>query len=191
MQKYKVKLICAIKLIDEKYIRRNERDFTYELYHKLRELKLDIDITAETPKDSFRIPENLMNLSFFKDHFFTTENYDVQRNNYNRTPDLLFHEFDTRRRQLFACEIKPLNQRNSLIYKDLAKLLYYTESGLRYESGILMLTSQNENERKLTQLRRIYESFLINFPKIEIWIVYPKRVLIVWAGGTAANEIYE
>lgn len=190
MSTHKEELIFSIQAIEEKYFRRNERDFTYELYHKLRELKLQIDITAETPKDSNRIPENLMSLSFFKENFFTSENYDVQKNNYNRTPDLLFHEFDTRRRQLLACEVKPLNQRNSLIKKDLAKLLYYTESDLSYERGILILITQNENERKLARLRGLYENFLINFPKIEIWIVQPKRVHIVWADGKAANKIH-
>jgi len=190
MQKYKDILISAIQAIDEKYFLRHERDFTYELYHKLREINLDIDITAETPKNSYKIPKNLVQNSTFKNFFFSSENFDMERNNYNRTPDLLFHEFDNKNKQLLACEIKPLNKRNNLIYKDLAKLLYYTESSLRYEIGILILFAPNQNERKFEQLKSAYKNILINFPDIEIWIVYPKRVHVVWANGKVTNDIY-
>jgi len=185
---YKKELIKALKSIEPIYFQRNERDFTYELYHKLRNLQLDIEVTAETPKSSYRIPENLINLNFFKNYFFTTENYDLVNNSYNRTPDLLFHEYDNKKRQLFACEIKPLNQRNKLIFKDIAKLLYYTESNLKYKSGVLILFTSNENERKLNQLKNKYQKVLIKFPKIEIWIVDPNRIHIIWAGGSSKNE---
>jgi|GEM_PF-4900814 len=190
MSYFKKELIKALKSIGVIYLQRNERDFTYELYHQLRKLKLNIDVTAETPKSSYRFPEKLINSKFFKDYFFTSENYDVVNNSYNRTPDLLFHEYDSKNRQLLACEIKPLSQRNKLIYKDIAKLLYYSESNLRYESGILILFSPNDNDRKLNRLKNKYLKALVNFPKIEIWIIYPKRVHIIWSGGKSVDEIY-
>jgi hypothetical protein len=190
MREFKEKLTFVIKAIEEKYFHRHERDFSYELYHQLRILNLNIDVTSETPKNSYRIPENLINLNFFKNHFFTTENYDVVNNSYNRTPDLLLHEYYNRSRQILACEIKPLYQRDKLIFKDLSKLLFYTESNLRYENGILILFSPHENERKLAQLKNKYQNILVNFPKIEIWIVYPKRVHIIWASGKVANEMF-
>jgi hypothetical protein len=188
MENYKSQLILAIKSIDEKHFRRNERDFSYELYHKLRVLDLDIDVTAETPKGSHRIPAKLMPHKFFKKHFFISENYDVINNNYNRTPDLLFHQYGNRDKQLLACEIKPVFQANRLICKDLAKLLYYTESNLRYQKGILILFSTDGPERKLTQLKAIFEQSLLNFPKIEVWIASPKRLHIVWAEGRFVDE---
>lgn len=187
---YKKELIKALKSFCVIYLQRNERDFTYELYHQLRKLKLNIDVTAETPKSSYRFPEKLINSKFFKDYFITFENYDVVNNSYNRTPDLLFHEYDSKNRQLLACEIKPLSQRNKLIYKDIAKLLYYSESNLRYECGILILFSPNDNDRKLNQLKNKYQKVLIEFPQIEIWIIYPKRVHIIWSGGKSVDEIY-
>lgn len=183
-------IINCLKKINEIYFIRNERDFTYELYHILRGLKLDIDVTAETPKSLCRIPEKLINSKFFKDYFFTSENYDVVNNSFNRTPYLLLHEYDNKNRQLLACEIKPLNQRNKLIYKDITKLLYYTESNLRYECGILILFSPRDNDMKLNKLKNKYQKALINFSKIEIWIIYPKRVHIIWSGGKIVDEIY-
>lgn len=190
MSHYKNDLIKAIKSIEEIYFQRNERDFSYELYHKLRGLKLDIDITAETSKSSYKIPKQLISNSFFKKYFFTTENYDVVNNCYNRTPDLLFHEYDNKNKQLLVCEIKPLNKLNNLIYKDIAKLLYYTKSNLSYKQGVLILFATNQNERKIMQLKDKYESMLMEFPEIEIWLVYPKKVNIIWARGLAINEIY-
>lgn len=181
MINFKNSLIKALKSIDKLYFQRNERDFSYELYYQLRKLSLEIDITAETPKNSYRIPKKLITNSFFKKYFFSTENYDLVKNCFNRTPDLIFHEYDNKNRQLLACEIKPLNKSNALIYKDIAKLLYYTQSNLRYECGVLILFSPNENDRKLEQLKNVYQNALVNFPKIEIWIVYPKKVSIIWA----------
>jgi hypothetical protein len=158
--------------------------------HHLRILNLNIDVTSETPKNSYRIPENLINLNFFKNHFFTTENYDVVNNSYNRSPDLLLHEYDNRSRQILACEIKPLSKNNVLIYKDISKLLYYTNSSIRYECGILILFSPNANDRKLNQLKNKYQKVLIEFPQIEIWIVYPNRIHIIWESGSVCNDIY-
>lgn len=187
MEQFRLNLISAIKSIDCVYFQRHERDFSYELYHQLRILKLNIDVTSETPKSSYRIPEKLLSTPFFKNYFFKTENYDLMRNNYNRTPDLLLHEYATRNRQLFALEIKPLTQSVKLIFADLAKLLYYTESNLKFKKGILILFSSQENQIKLLKLKHIYQEVLVNFPDIEIWIVYPNRVHIVWSDGKVAN----
>lgn len=180
---YKKKLKKVLEAIDRKYIERKERDFSYELYHQLRGLNFDVDVTGETPKRPCRIPEILLTNSFFKKYFFKTENYDLEKNDYNRTPDLLFHEYGTKNNQLIACEIKPLSKTNDLIYRDIAKILYYTQSNLRYESGILILFSPNENIRKIKQLKNRYQKTLSQFPEIEIWIVYPKKVNIIWAEG--------
>lgn len=187
MEQFRLNLISAIKSIDCVYFQRHERDFSYELYHQLRILKLNIDVTSETPKSSYRIPKKLLSTPFFKNYFFKTENYDLMRNNYNRTPDLLLHEYATRNRQLFALEIKPLTQSVKLIFADLAKLLYYTESNLKFKKGILILFSSQENKIKLLKLKHIYQEVLVNFPDIEIWIVYPNRVHIEWSDGKVAN----
>lgn len=186
---YRNNLLKALRLINVIYFQRNERDFTYELYHQLRGLELDIDVTSETPKGTYRITEKLIKNSFFKKYFFRTENYDLQINNINRTPDLLFHEYENKSRQLLACEIKPLSKKNELIYKDISKLLYYTNSNLRYKYGVLILFTQNDNDRKLNQLKNKYQKVLIEFPQIEIWIVYPNRIHIIWAAGSTCNEI--
>lgn len=186
---YRNNLIKALKSMGEIYLQRNERDFTYELYHKLRVLKLDIDVTSETPKGTYRITENLIKNSFFKKYFFRSENYDLQINNINRTPDLLFREYENKNRQILACEIKPLSKNIELIYKDISKLLYYTNSNLRYKYGVLILFSPNDNDRKLNQLKNTYQKVLIEFPQIEIWIVYPNRIHIIWAGGSSCNDI--
>jgi hypothetical protein len=181
MVDYKKELKKVLKSIDEKYFQRNERDFSYELYHKLRGLNLDVDVTAETPKRPYRIPELLLNNSFFKNHFFKTENYDLEKNDYNRIPDLLFHQYENKNKQLIACEIKPLSTSNELICRDLSKLLYYTKSNLRYKYGVLILFSTNENDLKINRLKNLYEKALKNFFEIEIWIVYPKRVHVIRA----------
>lgn len=186
---YRNNLLKALRLINVIYLQRNERDFTYELYHQLRGLELDIDVTSETPKGTYRITEKLIKNSFFKKYFFRTENYDLQINNINRTPDLLFHEYENKYRQILACEIKPLSKNNELIYKDISKLLYYTNSNLKYKYGVLLLFSPNDNDLKLNQLKNKYQKVLIEFPQIEIWIVYPDRIHIVWAEGSSCNEI--
>lgn len=189
MTDYLKKLLKILKSIDRKYFQRNERDFSYELYHQLRVLNLDVDITAETPKRSYRIPEKFVTNSFFKKYFFKTENYDLEKNAYNRTPDLLFHEYDTKNNQLIACEIKPLSKNNELILKDVSKLLYYTNSSLKYKCGILILFSLNENVRKINQLKNKYQKTLSQFPEIELWIVYPKKGHVIWAEGSETNII--
>lgn len=186
---YKKKLIKALKSIDGKYYQRNERDFTYELYHQLRKLKLNIDVTAETPKRPIRIPFELIKNLFFQNYFFLSKNLNLVENHFNRTPDLLFHEYENKNRQILACEIKPLSKNNELIYRDISKLLYYTKSSLRYKYGVLILFSPNDNDRKLNQLKNKYQKVLIEFPQIEIWIVYPNRIHIIWAGGLVCNDI--
>ena len=67
---YRNNLLKALRLINVIYLQRNERDFTYELYHQLRGLELDIDVTSETPKGTYRITEKLIKNSFFKKYFF-------------------------------------------------------------------------------------------------------------------------
>lgn len=52
MEIFKNSLIQANKLIELIYFNRNERDFSYELYHQLRLLKLDIDVTLEIPVET-------------------------------------------------------------------------------------------------------------------------------------------
>lgn len=187
---YRNDLVKALKSIDVIYLQRNERDFTYELYHQLRKLKLNIDVTAETPKRPFRIPSELIKNLFFQNYFFSSKNFNLVNSRFSRTPDLLFHEYENKNRQILACEIKPLSKNNDLIYRDLSKLLYYSKSSLRYECGILILFSPNDNDRKLNQLKNKYQKVLIEFPQIEIWIVYPNRIHIIWAGGSVCNDIY-
>ncbi len=186
---YKKELIKALKSIDVIYLQRNERDFTYELYHQLRKLKLNIDVTAETPKRPFRVPSELIKNLFFQNYFFSFKNFNLVDNHFSRTPDLLLHEYENKNRQIFAFEIKPLSKNNELIYKDISKLLFYTNSSLRYQCGILILFSPNDNDRKINQLKNKYQKVLIEFPQIEIWIVYPNRIHIIWSGGSACNDI--
>ncbi|NDA62832.1 MAG: hypothetical protein EBX50_12430 [Chitinophagia bacterium] len=189
MTEYKEELIKALKSIDGIYFQRNERDFSYEFYHQLRCIKLDIDITSETPKYTYRIKEKLIKNSFFIKYFFRNENSNAPLYTYNRRPDLLFHEYENKNRQILACEIKPLSKNNELICKDISKLLYYTNSDLSYKYGVLILFTQNDNDRKLNQLKNKYQKVLIEFPQIEIWIAYPNRIHIIWAEGSTCNEI--
>lgn len=190
MNNYRLQLINSLKQISHEFMVRNERDFCYELYHQVRKLNIGIDVTAETPKSSYRIPALLVNNSFFNNHFFSSKNFDVTNNCFNRTPDLLIHEYDNKNKQLFAVEIKPLNKQNDHIFKDVAKLMFYTESALEYKSGILILFSSNENNRKIEQLKNQFQKTLKDFSKIEIWIVYPSRIHVIWAGGKTCEEIY-
>jgi hypothetical protein len=190
MRIYKNELINALKFINEIYFLRKERDFSYELYHQLRKLNLNIDITAETPKCSYRIPESLISNLFFKRYFFQSENFDLASNCFNRTPDLLFHEYENRNNQLIAVEIKPLGSISKLIYRDVAKLLYYTKSNLQFRCGIMILFSPQESEKKINELNIKFQNVITEFPEIEIWIIYPRRVHVIWAGGKTINEIY-
>lgn len=191
MENFKKSLIQANEAITPIYFNRNERDFSYELYHQLRRLKLDIDVTAETPKTNSLVPAKLQITRFFTKYFFRKENFDVVEGKFKRVPDLLFHEYKNKNNQLFALEIKPLLARKDSILMDIAKLMFYTKGVLKFKKGILILYSRGtENQVKLSQLKNEYAKVLKDFLEIEIWIVYPKRVDIIWANGTIYNEMH-
>lgn len=184
MKKYKVLIEEAIKEVDFKYFYRDERDFSYELYHKLRLKNITgIEFTAETPKQGFFIPDELLENNFFKNHFYHQQNFSLATNKYKRTPDLLFHEYETRSNQLMAIEIKPLKKSISFILTDISKLMFYAKSKLNYKSCILILYSEKENVNKIKKIRSSFNKPLKTFPEIEIWIVYPQRVCVIWSNG--------
>lgn len=166
---YKSKLEDTLKLIETIYFHRNERDFSYELYHNLRGMEIKVDLTAETPKRGYSIPKILLENIFFHKHFFTKENYDFATAKFKKTPDLLFHEYQNRNHQLIAIEIKPLSKSDNLILTDIAKLMFYTKGPLNYE-----------NKTKINRLKIKCSKILIDYSAIEIWIVYPNRVHKNW-----------
>lgn len=168
----------SIRKIENKYFNRNERDFSYELYHQLRceEIKYDFEITCETPK-SVAIPNSLMQNAFFVKHFFQRQNFDLENDQFSRTPDLLFHNYQNRNHQLIAVEIKPLSTTFTKIYKDLAKLMFYVKCSLKYKKAVLLLFGNNDGEGilEIPEIRKV----LLDFPEIEIWIAKPKQEPII------------
>jgi hypothetical protein len=131
-------LKTAIKKMDSKYFERKERDFSYELYHQLRyfQLPLDAEVTCEHPKRRFSFNDTIINQPLIKRNFFADE-IDENKKIF-RYPDLLIHEFENRKQQLLAVEIK--KQFNlTQIKRDLAKLIVYCRGGLKYKNGVLLV----------------------------------------------------
>lgn len=158
----------AIQKMESKYFERGERDFSYELYHQLRSMKIEepVEVTCETGKaKSLSLRDSIFNNELIRQYFFTENNND--NFTYRRIPDLLFHEYYTRDHQLLAVEIKKtISQINVL--KDLAKLAVYCHGRLKYKNGVLILINADENRvRNFPQVR----NFLTQFPELEIWIV--------------------
>lgn len=160
--------------IDIIYFQRNERDFTYEVYHKIRETVLNdgIEITAETPKSGHKIPKELLEDDFFIKYFFNKNNFDFENGKFSRTPDLLFHEYINRNQQLVAFEVKNAFENLTKIKVDLAKLAFYNRGPLKYKKCILLLYSNNNRVSDI-YIQEI-KDFLKRYPEIEIWIVKPQ-----------------
>ena len=141
-----------------------------------QEVKYDFEITCETPK-SVAIPDVLLQNKFFSKHFFQSKNFDIENDEFFRTPDLLFHNYENKKHQLIAVEIKPLNTGNPMLYKDLAKLMFYVKSRLQFKKAILMLYGI-ENRRRFAEIPNIKKT-LQDFPEIEIWVITPNKVEII------------
>jgi len=192
METYKNLLSESLKKINEKYFSRHERDFSYELYHLLRSvISNNVELTAETPKGKFEVVQILLESIFFCKYFYNQNNFSLESNSYKKSPDLLIHEYDTRKKQLIAIEIKPLDKSVSLILTDVTKLMFYTKCELKYKSGILILFSKDLNHRKITQIQNNINNSLIHFPEIEIWVANFHQIKIIWTNGTAQNPPIE
>lgn len=161
----------AINSIQIKYLERNERDFAYELYSKLKSIDFgeNIEVTSESTKKRFSINDKIFENPLVRRYFFNNNNLIPQ--NIHKYPDLLIHEYDNRNNQLLAIEIK---KRISiqLILKDLAKLIVYCKGNLKYKKGILVLVNPNNLRQNLIEVPEI-KKLIIDYPEIEIWIVKP------------------
>lgn len=179
MKKIFQKLKLTIKDIDGRYFERNESDFAYELYHKMKlALKLPpkVEVTSESTKRRFDIGDDILKLKSIKKYFLNNGN--KSSNIILRFPDLLIHEYDTKDNQLLAIEIKKSINSN-LILKDLAKLVVYCKGQLVFKKGILILI--NPSNKNFIEVQSIKE-MLRNFPEVEIWIAKPNKPIEVICG---------
>jgi hypothetical protein len=167
-------LKSAIKNIERRYFERNERDFSYELYHQIRLLKLplNVEVTCEFPKTRFRFNDLVLEDQLVRKYFFSDEiNENVRILRY---PDLLIHEFDNRNQQLLAIEIKRSGNANE-IKKDLAKLIVYCRGRLKYKNGVLIIIQPSNQINELLEIPDIRE-MLKEYPEVEIWTVCPEQM---------------
>ena len=189
--KYKKKIIESLISIENIYFQRNERDFSYELYHKLRGLDLDLEVTAETPKGGFGMPVEMLENEFIKKYFPIGHRSLDAKYRSRRTPDLLFHEFGNRNSQELAIEIKSSYIRLNEILADLTKLVFYTKNELKFKKGLMLIYSTNQTNELTNKLIEKANLYLKDFPGIEIWIVTPNKVNIIWANGAISDEFYK
>lgn len=165
----------AIAEINEKYFFRGERDFAYEFYHQVRKKKLpkNVEVTCETSKKRFSVSDPVFENKIILKNFFR-QIPNSCRNIY-RYPDLLIHEYENRKNQLVAVEIKKSPNRN-IILKDLAKLAVYCHGSLDYKKGILIIIEPpNVNLLEVPDIRKLLEEF----QRIEIWIIQPNEIKII------------
>lgn len=176
--------------IAPEYYKRNERDFSYELYHQCRGLASinGLDVTCETPK-GFSFPKPLRKDEIVTKYFHHEQNVDWSTRSFRRTPDLLYHEYGNRVRQRLAMEIKPLNTSLVKVKIDLAKLVSYCHGKLRYQTGVLLLFANSNERRTVKNLSSAIISdnevreLLRKYPKIEIWIKPIDRDLDVYCSN--------
>lgn len=166
-KKMKKQIINIIRQFEAKYLQRNERDFAYELYHQIRSLELppNVEVTCDTIKRRFNYNDRIINDPLIRKYFFQDEVNENTR--IHRYPDLLIHEYETTRNQLLAIEIKNNFSRTSL-KRDIAKLAVYCCGKLKYQYGVLIIL--NRNRDNIIRIPDVKE-MLIQFPKIEIWLV--------------------
>jgi len=165
----------ALNSVENRYYTRNERDFSYELYYQLRsnDFPLNIEVSCETRKQKFSFEDNIFDDPLIRKYFFGSNN-NPNRDIW-RFPDLLIHEYNSKKHQQLAVEIKKArNINNTVILKDLSKLIVYCRGRLNYKHGILIVvgainTIPNEKIRE----------FLLKYSELEIWIVSPKNIQII------------
>lgn len=158
--------------IEDKYYQRNERDFAYELYLKMKSfltLPPRVEVTPESTKRRFNALEDILQMDDIKKYFFTKTNNTSKL--IFRFPDLLIHEYDTRDNQILAIEIKR-KVNTQLILKDIAKLIVYCQGSLKFKKGVLIIVNPNRRLR-ITEIPSISQ-LLKNYPEIEIWIARPQ-----------------
>ena len=165
-------LRIALSNINTKYFERNERDFSYELYHQIRILKLpkETEVTCESSKKRFSINDTILNNKLIKRCFFS--NGINENSRIYRYPDLLIHEYDNMNQQLIAVEIKKRVD-PTLIKRDLAKLVVYCKGLLNYKSGVLIIINPNDISR-IIEMPDIREMLKL-YPEVQIWIAKPNK----------------
>jgi hypothetical protein len=180
----------ALSEIKKGYYQRNERDFSYELYHQCRVLARidDVEVTCETPK-GFSFPQSLRKNGIVTKYFHHEQNIDWKTRRFRRTPDLLYHHYDNRDHQLLAMEIKPLSTSLLKVKIDIAKLISYCYGKLRYQKGVLLLFADSEEIASVNNLSTAIVSdnevreLLRTYPNIEIWIKPIDRDLDIYCSS--------
>ena len=175
MEEISLQLKEVIKAVDNIYFSRNERDFAYELYSKMRLMLLlppNVEITPESTKKRFDVNDDILQMENIRKYFLTKTN-DSSKFIF-RYPDLLVHQYATLDKQLLVIEVKKGTVDNQSILKDLAKLIVYCKGRLKYEKGILIIVNPNRN-RNLAEISEI-SRLLIEYPEVEIWIVRPDEI---------------
>lgn len=165
----------TIKKINIEYLHRNERAFTYELYHQLRlmELPNKTEVTCETKKNQFHTTDVEKFNPIIKKYFYNNE--EIINLKIYKYPDLLIHEYLTINNQLLAIEVKKRFNPNSFV-KDLAKLAAYCTGRLKYKNGIMIILSPRRDS--IVEIPEVPE-ILINFPMIEIWILNELNIEVI------------
>lgn len=178
----------AILTIEDKHFHRNERDFAYELYLKMKSfltLPPNVEVTPESTKKRFNALDDILQMDNIKKYFFTKTNNTSKL--IFRFPDLLIHEYENQNNQILAIEIKKKVSEQSIL-RDLAKLIVYCKGSLQYKKGILILVNTNRRLR-ITEVPSISQ-LLINYPEIEIWIVKPQtEIEIICSDNINSSKI--
>lgn len=166
-------LETSISKIDERYFDRNERDFSYELYYNMRKLAYPpmIEVSCETSKNRFSYNDEIFMDNLIKKCFFGN---DFENTRINRYPDLIVHQYGTLSHQHLAIEIKK-RINNSLVLRDLAKLVVYCRGSLNYKKGILIIIKPLRNIIDIPNVKKL----LMQYPEIEIWVVKPRNIQVI------------
>lgn len=169
----------SIKLIEDRYLIRNERDFSYELYHQMRkyEYQMNVEVSCESVKKRFSLNDEILKDELIKSCFYRN-NQTINRN-IIRYPDLLVHDFNSLNHQYLAIEIKK-NFNAEAITRDLAKLAVYCYGRLQYKKGIFILINPRNNVLEVPNVKEL----LKRFPEIEIWIIRPNENLEIINSST-------
>jgi hypothetical protein len=185
MEKYVKILKQVISKMDERYFKRGERDFAYELYHQIRILT-SADTSPEIrKKNSFKenkietgpeitknsVTEQVKDNKILQKYFFKGKSIA----NRFLIPDLVIHEYSNNENQHLCVEIKKKAIKADII-RDLSKLAIYCKGYLNYKKGVLLLLSGNSDRIKnYVEIKEI----LNEFPELEIWIVRPKELPVI------------
>jgi len=173
----------GLRQINHKYNERGEREFCAELYHQLRIIieknnQNRFEVSTETIKNvRFQFDDPIFNDPKIRSYFFYSNRSNTTKR-IRRQPDLIIHDYGTKKFQELIIEVKK-NPDIPLIKKDLSKLIVYCYGRLKYKKGILLLVNTvPQNIERLKGDSEI-QKLIQKYPKIEIWSFSNSRIEIL------------